>query len=99
MHHLTALEDYFLLAKGDFYQALLSEVSNKQPPLPVYVYTPATHPRCPSIWACLHPASLHKAALSRYWAMRAMERIPQALGTAEQVFLAIVFSRMRRQSP
>ena len=69
VQHLTALKDYFLLAKGDFYQALLSEVSNKHTPLDVHLYTPATHPCCPSIWACLLSASSYKAALSRLCAI------------------------------
>ena len=42
VQHLTALKDYFLLAKGDFYQALLSEVSNKHTSmLPINMGVPA----------------------------------------------------------
>ena len=65
VQHLTALKDYFLLAKGDFYQALLSEVTNKHSSPNVHLYTPAMQPCCPSIWVCLLSASSSKAVLSR----------------------------------
>ena len=47
VQHLTALKDYFLLAKGDFYQALLSEVSNKHPPLPRVYSLSSSKPMLP----------------------------------------------------
>ena len=98
VQHLTALKDYFLLARGDFYQALLSEVSNKHPPLHVYIYTPATHPRYyQNGHACFllnhtRPHSLDTRPLC------AMERMPQVPRTAQQLFEEIMFLRMRRQS-
>ena len=64
VQHLTALKDYFLLARGDFYQALLSEVSNRHSPLSVHDCSPAKHLCCLSRWPCLLYASSYKAALS-----------------------------------
>ena len=57
MQHLAALKDHFLLARGDFYQVLLTEVSSMRLCAIVLLLAPAAHPCCPSMWACLLSAS------------------------------------------
>ena len=69
MQPLAALKDYFLLARGDFYQTLLTEVSDTRLWLCVALLTPAIHPCCPQIRACLLSAVPCKVALSRHSAM------------------------------